>query len=119
MLPWSFPFSIWTTLTHTHTHAGACTRTQTPRGTRLKLNGALKDNVVFHKQACVFELLCGSSGFSAQTLLPANADTHVSAALAILQNALVQGEVSLQGEEGAVSLCVFKFHSMRQPRRRV
>lgn len=33
-------------------------------------------------------------------------DTHISEALAILENAVVQGEVSLQGEECAVSVCV-------------
>lgn len=33
-------------------------------------------------------------------------DTHISEALAILENAIVQGEVSLQGEECVVSVCV-------------
>lgn len=40
-------------------------------------------------------------------------DTHISEALAILENALVQGEVSLQGEECAFSVCVYKFLYMQ------
>lgn len=44
-----------------------------------------------------------------------NLDTYISDALAILQNALVQGEVSLQGEEDPVSVCVYKFLCMQHP----
>lgn len=39
-------------------------------------------------------------------------DTHISETLAILENAVVQGEVSLQGEEWAFSVCVYKFLHM-------
>lgn len=42
------------------------------------------------------------------------AHTHISDALAVLHNTLVDGEISLRGEE-CVSVCVYKFLYMQHP----